>query len=142
LEQINAIGRNIIDYLPNPQVKTATDAINFTGTDSLFDRADEYTYKLEHSVTERFRLTGSFMYYKSREPGGNPLGIVAGSTTSNTPYLLYRHVDATALNAIFTANPPLWSLCVMDSTGSRILPRASAPRPVLTKRPWDFPPAF
>jgi len=105
LEQISTIGRNIINYLPNPQVKTATDAINFTGTDSLFDRADEYTYKLEHSVTERFRLTGSFMYYKSREPGGNPLGIVAGSTTSNTPYLLYRHVDATALNAIFTANP-------------------------------------
>jgi hypothetical protein len=45
------------------------------------------------------------MYYKSREPGGNPLGIVAGSTTSNTPYLLYRHVDATALNAILTPNP-------------------------------------
>jgi hypothetical protein len=30
---------------------------------------------------------------------------VAGSTTSNTPYLLYRHVDATALNAIMTPNP-------------------------------------
>lgn len=102
---INAIGQNIINYLPNPEVKSSTDATNFTGVDSLFDRADQYTYKLEHSVTDWFRLTGSFMYYKSREPGGNPLGIVAGSTTSNTPYLLYRHVDATALNAILTPNP-------------------------------------
>ena len=102
---INPIGQNIINYLPNPQVQSATDANNFTGTDSLFDRADEYTYKLDHSVTDWFRLSGSFMYYKSREPGGNPLGIVAGSTTSNSPYLLYRHVDATALNAILTPNP-------------------------------------
>jgi len=102
---INPIGQNIINYLPNPQVKSATDATNFTGIDSLFDRADEYTYKLEHSVTDWFRLSGSFMYYKSREPGGNPLGIVAGSTTSNTPYLLYRHVDATAINAILTPSP-------------------------------------
>ncbi len=104
---INPIGQNIINYLPNPQTKTATDATNFTGTDSLFDRADEYTYKLEHSVTDWFRLSASFMYYKSREPGGNPLGIVAGSTTSNTPYLLYRHVDATALNAILTPSPTM-----------------------------------
>jgi len=102
---INPIGQAIINYLPNPQVKTATDATNFTGVDSLFDRADQYTYKLEHAVTEWFKLTGSFLYYKSREPGGNPLGIVAGSTTSNTPYLLYRHVDATAVNAILTPNP-------------------------------------
>ncbi len=101
---INPIGRNIINYLPNPQVSSATDATNFTGVDSLFDRADEYTYKVEHSITDWFRLTGSFLYYKSREPGGNPLGIVAGSTTSNTPYLLYRHVDATAINAIMTPN--------------------------------------
>lgn len=102
---INPIGQAIINYLPNPQTHTATDATNFTGVDSLFDRADQYTYKLEHSVTEWFKLTGSFLYYKSREPGGNPLGIVAGSTTSNTPYLLYRHVDATAGNAILTPNP-------------------------------------
>ncbi len=102
---INPIGRNIINYLPNPQIPSATDSTNFTGNDSLFDRADEYTYKLEHSLTEKIRLTGSFMYYKSREPGGNPLGILPGSSPSNSPYLLYRHVDATAFNAIMTPNP-------------------------------------
>ncbi len=102
---INPIGQNIINYLPNPQRASATGAPNFIGSNSLFDRADEYAYKVEHSVTEKIRLSGSFMYYKSREPGGNSLGIVAGATPSNTPYLLYRHVDATALNAILTPNP-------------------------------------
>lgn len=102
---INPIGANIINYLPNPQVASATDAINYTGVDSLFDRADEYMGKIEQIATDWLRFSGSFLYYKSREPGGNPLGIVAGSTTSNSPYLLYRHVDATALNAILTPNP-------------------------------------
>ena len=102
---INPIGANIVNYLPNPQVPSATDANNYTGVDSLFDRADEYMGKIEQIVTEWLRFSGSFLYYKSREPGGNPLGIVAGSTTSNSPYLLYRHVDATALNAILTPNP-------------------------------------
>jgi len=42
------------------------------------------------------------LHYKSREPGGNPLGTIAGSSGS---YLLYRHVDATAVNGIVTINP-------------------------------------
>jgi trimeric autotransporter adhesin len=102
---INPIGQNIINYLPNPQFAGPTDSINYEGSDSLFDRADEYMGKLDHSVTNWLRLTASFLYYKSREPGGNPLGIVAGSTTSNTPYLLYRHVDNTVVNAIMTPSP-------------------------------------
>ena len=101
-DQINPIGRNIINVLPNPTNPSAgTDTLNYTGNDSLFDRADEYIYKVEHSVTNWFRLTGSFVYYKSREPGGNALGIPEGSGS----YLLFRHVDATAINAIFTPNP-------------------------------------
>ncbi len=102
--RINPIGQNLINVLPNPQFAAATDNINFQGTDSLFDRADEYAYKAEYSVTNWLRLSGSFMYYKSREPGGNSLGIPEGSDPSNSPYLLYRHVDATALNAIMTPN--------------------------------------
>jgi hypothetical protein len=102
--RINPVGQAIINYLPNPQTSADFGTTNYVGTDSLFDRADEYGYKLEHSLTEKIRLTGSFMYYKSREPGGNPLGSVAGAS-SNAPYLLYRHVDATAINAILTPNP-------------------------------------
>jgi trimeric autotransporter adhesin len=91
-------------YIPLPQVNNAktVETNDFTGTDSLFNRADEYIYKVEESPVQWLRIAGSFLYYKSREPGGNPLGTIAGSSGS---YLLYRHVDATAVNAIITANP-------------------------------------
>ena len=91
-------------YIPLPQVNTAktVDTNDFTGSDSLYNRADQYIFKLEEDVAQWLRLTGSFLYYKSREPGGNPLGTIAGSSGS---YLLYRHVDQTALNAMITINP-------------------------------------
>lgn len=101
---INPVGAAIMNYFPLPTQSAPTDAYNFTGNATLFNRADQYDYKAEHSVTDWFRLTGSFMYYKSREPGGNTLGTVAGAGSSG-PYLLYRRVDATAVNAIITANP-------------------------------------
>jgi hypothetical protein len=44
------------------------------------------------------------MHYKSREPGGNTLGTLPGAS-SNGPYLLYRKVDASAVNSIMTLNP-------------------------------------
>ena len=102
--KINPVGAAILSYFPLPQRASATDTFNFTGTDTLFDRADQYTYKLEHNFTEWLRITGSFMYYKSREPGGNTLGTLPGGSGQN-PYLLYRRVDATAANAILTVNP-------------------------------------
>ncbi len=102
--RINTVGRNILSYMPLPNSPGPTDSFNYIGNDSLFDRADEYTYKAEHSVTNWLRLTGSFLYYKSREPGGNTLGTPAGGS-SNSPYLLYRKVDATAVNVIMTPNP-------------------------------------
>lgn len=101
---INKVGQAILGYLPSPQRPGKTDSFNYTGTDTLFDRADQYVYKAEHTVTEQLRITGSFMYYKSREPGGNTLGTPAGGS-SQAPYLLYRRVDATAVNAIWTPTP-------------------------------------
>jgi hypothetical protein len=101
---INPIGKAVMSYLPNPQRVTNTDSFNFTGTDTLHDRADEYTSKLDHSFTDWWRVSASYMHYKSREPGGNTLGSLPGGS-SNGPYLLYRKVDATAINSIMTLNP-------------------------------------
>ena len=102
---IDPVGAAMLNplYIPLPQNNNAktVDSNNFTGSDSLFNRADEYIFKVEEDATQWLRLTGSFLYYKSREPGGNPFGTIAGSSGS---YLLYRHVDATAVNAIVTAN--------------------------------------
>lgn len=104
--QINPVAAAVLNplYIPLPQNNNAktVDTNDFTGSDSLFNRADEYIFKAEEDPAQWLRLTGSFLYYKSREPGGNPLGTIAGSSGS---YLLYRHVDATAINATVTANP-------------------------------------
>src|SRR5215467_4235677 len=103
---INPVGAAMLrpQYIPLPQINNAktVETNDFTGTDSLFNRADQYIFKVEELPARWLRLTGSFLYYKSREPGGNPLGTIAASSGS---YLLFRHVDATAVNAIITASP-------------------------------------
>ena len=104
VSRINPVGKAIIGYLPLPQIASKTDSFNFTGADTLADRADEYTSKLDHSITDWWRVSASYMHYKSREPGGNTLGTLPGGS-SNGPYLLYRKVDATAVNSIMTLNP-------------------------------------
>ncbi len=103
LSQINKVGQAILTYLPSPNTNLngTIGTQNFRGTDSLQNHAEEFIYKLEHDPTNWLRLTGSFLYYKSFEPGGNTLTTLPG----NGSYLLYRHVDATAVNAIMTLNP-------------------------------------
>ncbi|MGD1097748.1 MAG: TonB-dependent receptor [Bryobacteraceae bacterium] len=103
--QISPVGQAILSQFPtsNTNQTGVIDSSNFQGKDSLGNHAEQFIYKMEQDIGQSLRLTGTFMYYKSHEPGGNsfdsPIG--AGSTS----YLLDRHVDATVLNAIYTLNP-------------------------------------
>ena len=103
---INPVAQKILagtTYIPLPNTKSINpDSPNLISSDTLGNRGDQYDFKLEQNITSRLRLTGSFLYYKSFEPGGNPLGTVAGDSGA---YLLTRHVDATAVNAIATLSP-------------------------------------
>jgi hypothetical protein len=103
---INPVARAMLSTnyfpLPNQTAIVNPDKPNLIGSDTLANRGDQRDFKLEQNVSEKLRLTGSFLYYKSFEPGGNPLGTLAGDSGA---YLLYRHVDATAVNAIATLNP-------------------------------------
>jgi hypothetical protein len=100
---ISKVGQAILGYLPSPNTNLngTVGQQNFRGTDSLQNHAEEFIYKLEHDPTSWLRLNSSFLYYKSHEPGGNTLTTLPG----NGSYLLDRHVDATAVNAIMTLNP-------------------------------------
>jgi len=102
--RINPVGASILGYLPLPTRSANTDSYNYTGVDTLTDRADEYTAKADQTVTDWWRINAYYMHYKSREPGGNSLGTLPGGS-SNGPYLLYRKVDATGVNSIMTLNP-------------------------------------
>ena len=61
---------------------------NFAGGDTLGNHAEEFVYKLDEDPTPWLRLGGSFIYYKSFEPGSNFLNILPGKGS----YRLYRHV--------------------------------------------------
>ncbi len=101
--RINPIGQNVLNTLPNPQTGVV-DGVNFTGIDTLTDRADEYMAKLDHQILSWWKMNASYLHYKSREPGGNTLGSILAAS-NGSPYLLYRKVDATQVNSIMTINP-------------------------------------
>ena len=101
-KMINPIGQAILGYLPSPNENpnASVDQTNFQGSDILENHAVETVFKLDEDPTEWLRLSGSFLWYKSFEPGSNPLNIANAGT-----YLLTRHVDSTQVNAIISANP-------------------------------------
>ena len=100
--RINPVGLAIASYFPTPQRSTAyLGANNFLGNGVLGDRADQVTGKLDHEVTSWWRANLSYLHYKSKEPGGNLFGSVSAPGAS----LLYRKVDATQVNSVFTPNP-------------------------------------
>ncbi len=103
-QRINPVGAAVLSYLPSAQNQNAPERNNFSGADTLTDRADEYMAKVDHEVFSWWRLNGSYLHYKSREPGGNTLGSII-SASNSSPYLLFRKVDATQANSVFTPDP-------------------------------------
>ena len=101
--RLNRVGQSVLGLMPLPQMGVV-DAINFTGSDTLTDRADEYMSKVDHEILPWWKMNASYLHYKSREPGGNTLGTIL-TASSGSPYLLYRKVDATQVNSIMTLNP-------------------------------------
>ncbi len=101
--QLSRIGQSMLGYLPAPNTNLggSLGQSNFAGGDTLGNHAEEFVYKLDEDPTPWLRLGGSFIYYKSFEPGSNFLNILPGKGS----YRLYRHVDATALNSTITVNP-------------------------------------
>jgi len=99
---INPIGRAILGYLPAPNENPGAriDTTDYEGSDTLGNHANEVVARVDEDPTEWLRLSGSFLWYHSFEPGSNPLNIADSGT-----YLLYRWVDSTQVNAIITANP-------------------------------------
>lgn len=102
LDRIDSTGLNVLSYFPRAQRALPTSGIgtNFTGTDILQDRADEYTAKADHEILPWWKVNASYLHYKSKEPSGNLLQNLPGSGST----LLFRKVDATQVNSIMTPN--------------------------------------
>ena len=100
---VNPVGSAILNYYPHANTGIATVGVtNFNGGDTLGDRADEFDGKLTHQFGTRWLADFYYLHYGSKEPGGNALTTVAGSSSS---YLLYRKVDATSVQNTITITP-------------------------------------
>lgn len=101
--RINPVGYAILSMYPKPNnAITSYGGLNFNGGDTLGDRADEFIGKLNHEFGNFWLADFYYMHYGSKEPGGNALQNLAGSSGS---YLLYRKVDAVGIQNTITLNP-------------------------------------
>ncbi len=100
---INPVGQAILNFYPKPNTNVITYATpNFNGYDTLGDRADEFDGKVTHEFGTRWLADFYYLHYGSKEPGGNALQNIPGSSSS---YLLYRKVDATSIQNTITLTP-------------------------------------
>jgi hypothetical protein len=101
LNQQDPVGRALLQFFPQPnRAADASGRNNYAATSTLNDRADQQTFKLDHSFGSWYKVAGTYLRYGSREPVADFYNNIANPGGS----LLFRHVDALALNNVFTLN--------------------------------------
>ncbi len=101
LNRQDPVGRDLLQYFPLPnRPGDASGRGNFAATSTLNDRADQQTFKLDHSFASWYKAAATYLRYGSREPVADYYGTISNPGGS----LLFRHVDALAVNNIFTLN--------------------------------------
>jgi len=90
-ERISPVARNLMKFLPLP-----TSGRNLPANASLIDRANQFTVKADHKVTDKYTLTGSLAYYNSREPDS----VYFGGPADPGGGALFRTVHVVAINNI------------------------------------------
>jgi hypothetical protein len=100
--RISATGIKLASYFPLPnQPASYYGQTNFAITTPQYDRADQMDFKLDQEITDRWRVSLSYLHYGSREPSYPYFENIASPNQS----LLVRHVDATQANTTYTATP-------------------------------------
>lgn len=117
----STVGANLASYYPMPNVSgVAYGQPNYDATVSAYNRADQTTWKLDHSFTDWWRASASYLHYGSREPGNAWFGNVASPGQG----ILFRKVDATQVNSTIT---PTATTVIALRYGFNRFPNFSAP---------------
>ena len=99
--RLNSIGAKVASYYPAPtRERTGYGTNNYSAASSQYDRADQFTAKVDHQIASWWRASASYLHYGSREPGEWWMNTIA----SPAQWLLNRKVDATAVSSILTPN--------------------------------------
>ena len=94
------VGRALLSFFPLPNRPADAAGRNFAATSTLNDRADQQTFKLDHNFASWYKAAATYLRYGSREPVADYYGTISNPGGS----LLFRNVDALAVNNIFTLN--------------------------------------
>ncbi len=99
--RINTVAANITSYLPRADNQVSNGSNNFFRTAEINDRAQMYTGKVDHRISDSVSLTGFYLYNKSNEPCADywEPGL-SGENRFADPgdYILRRRVHVLALN--------------------------------------------
>jgi trimeric autotransporter adhesin len=95
------VGRALLQFFPAPnRPGDASGRNNYAATSTLDDRADQQTFKLDHAFTDWYKASATYLRYGSREPVADYYKNIANPGGS----LLFRNVDALAVNNLFALN--------------------------------------
>jgi hypothetical protein len=101
LNRQDPVGRALLQFFPKPnRPGDASGRGNFAATSTLDDRADQQTFKLDHNFASWYKASATYLRYGSREPVADYYQNIANPGGS----LLFRNVDALAVNNVFTLN--------------------------------------
>jgi hypothetical protein len=99
--RINIVAQNLMKLLPTP-----TSGRNLPSNASLIDRANSFTTKIDHKVTHKYTLTGTFAYYNSREPEtvffGGPADPGNGALFRNAQILAINNIIVPSNNTVLS----------------------------------------
>jgi trimeric autotransporter adhesin len=99
--RLNNIGARIARYYPAPtRERSGYGTNNYSAASNQYDRADQFSAKVDHQIASWWRASASYLHYGSREPGEWWMNSIA----SPAQWLLNRKVDATAVSSILTPN--------------------------------------
>ncbi|MBI4473059.1 MAG: TonB-dependent receptor, partial [Acidobacteria bacterium] len=101
--RLNATGRALVGFMPAPtDAGSAGGVNNFTSSDTLIDRAYQYTAKLDHTFNTMHSVSGSYAYYDSAEPFAVYYRGTSGEIADGNNSKLFRTVHAPVVNYTLT----------------------------------------
>ncbi|HUQ87760.1 MAG TPA: TonB-dependent receptor [Vicinamibacterales bacterium] len=99
--RLNPVSVKMASYLPKPDTEVANGSANRVRTAEINDRAQMYTAKLDHRISDQVSLNGFYLYNRTNEPCANywEPGL-SGENRFADPgdYILRRRVNLLTLN--------------------------------------------
>ena len=101
---LSPVGLALASYYPAPlQTPAYYGAPDYLKTAVIYDRADQFTSKLDQQITSWWRGSISYLHYGSREESAPYFGYADAGTPNQS--MLVRHADTTQANMTFTPTP-------------------------------------